>query len=1358
MIKIRHILLLLVLTTALTLFSNGNSEERETKRQYSSDIIIKDGDNNINSFKVIRDSKLGSELIKIVSNSDSFFIMEEFTVDSYQEITPNNLTYNGNKTNTKLKYFKDYNYTKTKDLDNLPDTISLKYSDKSIILGIILINKDTPSNSFKLILEVLPNIAINPDDFTSTSQLIDTLEQNSDYKRFFKNQLLGSNTFTSSSGNPFPISEIDNQYVYKLKLNSDLAITKENAKNNIGYFDTIYNYNVNSSKELGHSVIQKFLKVYFDKSKPIFHHYINEYMEGKNKPFDYNQYTTITKSDGEELVSCALKYLTWGLEYTLDKNQRDNNSSNNIYPSQLLEQNNNLDLWLKSYEGISLDNRENNYLPFKPKSINSPVNELDPTFNSEKVAYLEEIAAEYFQAPNSKLDNIELTTPFYLGDSIITGSSLPYVEGGMDSPRTFNYKMKKQFDVVKRYKTIYPRGSLYGNNNYFTFDTYGNKKTAKQYYFALNDSVGNNFMVNVNTDKPFVPGKNQGNTYRGINLTGVDSLGLLSGSIAMTSFYTKILGIENDKKSKTLDDYYKMGKTEDGKVSSDLLDSEGEPQFTLLGEYDLDKIRFTREDIERSSVIIPDLSLIQPGDLLVNTTNGRTEVGIVVDSGYKDGDTTFNIGNVLVLSVTKQDGRVSLNYWGNSGILSSFTDSPKDFIPRRLIKYIGKEPKNFEGDDLWDPFVYTPETILADIDLGLNKQTNRNYSHWIPNTGELYEIRSISFKNKDNKLIEGNNIPVKLLPPTDQYYSNSDPENSDTGNGSNINVNKGDGFEFYAVQITSNNNEIVYDNVKLATFKKLNISQGSRSRYEVIYEPGIFTTDGDTKEDFSLQSVYGKLEFKKDDNNIYSRFGIRPLENNIRPGDDILLNFQLNINDNPIDALSKEEDFLAVYDKKMLWRANLYIDDDKTGLNDFNNKYPWNAPPNKVEADVIGDYIEVQLNNNYEEISNPRFKIIRRFYSINQGSYPNNTTSLKVWYGPNEWNRVMVTKDQAQQYSVNNTARGYNWEDLSQLIQGNGKQVVSIPSSVYYNRGINKSSRINTNSVVYEFCRTTTPFEFYNQMQEQYEYMLDKSTELENIMNEAKELLDSEDTDENRNAFDEVKEAYKYIKPNPKTLLPSLYTTLGYLQIEDGNKQKLLEIWKKYDPSKAKPASRDALGWTVSPQKPFLQPEGEQTMYGINYSKKEAGVDCGGLIYMSEAYIGTKYKSYGEGSNSAERGIRSIHDTGQGTVYTPNDNLYNIMESSEFSGLKRAENRKRVVPGDIIYYSTSKSYHVMIVQNVDIIDGNREVELDKIKVIESTHDGDLEGISLYGVGNKNNLSVYNNRNMNWILGRIKQND
>ena len=76
----------------------------------------------------------------------------------------------------------------------------------------------------------------------------------------------------------------------------------------------------------------------------------------------------------------------------------------------------------------------------------------------------------------------------------------------------------------------------------------------------------------------------------------------------------------------------------------------------------------------------------------------------------------------------------------------------------------------------------------------------------------------------------------------------------------------------------------------------------------------------------------------------YNTFGIRPYVGS-RPGDDILL--CLDLYDKKGDRLFRKpmanKDYFAVYDKKMLWRANLYIDEG--GDKDWNNLHPWNAPP-----------------------------------------------------------------------------------------------------------------------------------------------------------------------------------------------------------------------------------------------------------------------------------------------------------------------------------------------------------------------------------------------------------------------------
>jgi hypothetical protein len=73
-----------------------------------------------------------------------------------------------------------------------------------------------------------------------------------------------------------------------------------------------------------------------------------------------------------------------------------------------------------------------------------------------------------------------------------------------------------------------------------------------------------------------------------------------------------------------------------------------------------------------------------------------------------------------------------------------------------------------------------------------------------------------------------------------------------------------------------------------------------------------------------------------------SVFALRVKSGTICPGDDFLLRFGLAENES-IVGTAAAADYCAVYDKKLLWRANLYIDE---GGGDWNNVHPWNNPVN----------------------------------------------------------------------------------------------------------------------------------------------------------------------------------------------------------------------------------------------------------------------------------------------------------------------------------------------------------------------------------------------------------------------------
>lgn len=163
---------------------------------------------------------------------------------------------------------------------------------------------------------------------------------------------------------------------------------------------------------------------------------------------------------------------------------------------------------------------------------------------------------------------------------------------------------------------------------------------------------------------------------------------------------------------------------------------------------------------------------------------------------------------------------------------------------------------------------------------------------------------------------------------------------------------------------------------------------------------------------------------------------------------------------------------------------------------------------------------------------------------------------------------------------------------------------------------------------------------------------------------------------------------------------------------------------------------------------------------------------------MSEAYSGTTYISDDSDNTLAEFSERNVHDVGyetSGYVDINNNNLYEIMKESDYkvASNKKAESRKRLIPGDIYFKPAVwdakkekyiKGYHVAMIQSINIVNGNRAVEVDYIKLIESTHDNAIRdafgNIGLWGVGNRNNLGHYhkNATKKNWIIGRIKSDD
>lgn len=294
------------------------------------------------------------------------------------------------------------------------------------------------------------------------------------------------------------------------------------------------------------------------------------------------------------------------------------------------------------------------------------------------------------------------------------------------------------------------------------------------------------------------------------------------------------------------------------------------------------------------------------------------------------------------------------------------------------------------------------------------------------------------------------------------------------------------------------------------------------------------------------------------------------------------------------------------------------------------------------------------------------------------------------------------------------------------------------------------------------------PFEYKFHILKQYQAMKKNGDDLKALLDTAKAVYSQSPTADNKTTMEEAQEAYDdcmYVealnKLNPATMLPPL------LDIDSSitNQNTLETLWKRYDPLSFKPASKNALSWSSSPNVAFSQRNPLVTFeaYGKTYNNLEAGVDCGGIIYISEAYHGTNYIRRASGNISAADANRlNSYHTIEGYTYIdftlPSNNLEFIMRSSEFNSAtgQKSNNVKRVVPGDVIYYykntSPRKGYHVMLIHDISILNGNRDIDLSDIEIIESTHNNS-EGIKIFGVANTNNLSNYDDRM--WFVGRVK---
>lgn len=390
--------------------------------------------------------------------------------------------------------------------------------------------------------------------------------------------------------------------------------------------------------------------------------------------------------------------------------------------------------------------------------------------------YFESVTLTEFYRADSSLYSELMTTPFYSMSKGIPGNPIPYAPGGIDSPRTFNYKMHMQNQAQQSFIESAPTGSVkdmlkmqfgldtdlpstYGEdsryiqgfltsyisemdlwNRVLAANSKVQPKNGEFWIYNKTETVYNDSVQNFSSDysiKPFLPGVyldnrrgvpdslGENSLYKQDKTAGVDSSGLLMGALSMTSFGANVLSIANESLTDNIDQYFRMQPTNNPDVTG--LDSSGKPAYyTANGNAESiadGHYRFTRSDIERSTILIPDISMIQIGDLLVRTDlDEGIHFGIVV--GFTNESRRPDYGQnpdefmkeVIVLSSRKGFRMVNLGLWGNdTAIFNGFTNEPESYQIRRLVKAtvpVGEltqrtEEDNFEMIKEYPHQVYT---------------------------------------------------------------------------------------------------------------------------------------------------------------------------------------------------------------------------------------------------------------------------------------------------------------------------------------------------------------------------------------------------------------------------------------------------------------------------------------------------------------------------------------------------------------------------------------------------------------------------------------------------------------------------
>ncbi|SEP86995.1 hypothetical protein SAMN04487977_101666 [Treponema bryantii] len=342
-------------------------------------------------------------------------------------------------------------------------------------------------------------------------------------------------------------------------------------------------------------------------------------------------------------------------------------------------------------------------------------------------------------------------------------------------------------------------------------------------------------------------------------------------------------------------------------------------------------------DLNKISLVVSDLTEAKVGDIvlfeeIINKMDGtivsnnlkNKKIGIIVEPVQCNQSYGSNqkktLGDLTVIWMNKEKGVEKAK-------LSEIWKTEDGFeVPKYTeIRRILKKGKSTNINTNWN--VYDNKVTDSGVEINWMRESTQVSSEkyrWIPNTGEYLSLEKIKFYayNQFGIPVKGNSWRVYLTGAIDRDYIEGNTQGN-IYNNSNCKFEIKIGDTTAILKKTKGRYAIEWNNEN--AIKEYAFIIGSDNL--------LYYYDYKTK---NLEKKPVEIQ-------------IRPESASAaRPGDDLLLEFKLQelSTNKSFTVTVPANNYIAVYDKKMLWRANLYLNKSEKALGgeDWNNAHPWDVP------------------------------------------------------------------------------------------------------------------------------------------------------------------------------------------------------------------------------------------------------------------------------------------------------------------------------------------------------------------------------------------------------------------------------